>query len=423
MTRKQFLNDLYLRLTALGPERAEQHLTYYAEMLADRMEEGMSEEEAVASMEDLDTIARRILEEEGQPEEPQPVMPPACPDASRIPGGGGTRAYQPPKKWDRRKLIGAALWTAAAVVLVGTVARYANDRRAERTATMDWLTEDVPPMEEAVEQAAEEWENFSYLFANQGDMQELQPDQVQSISIQCSTGSVRVWESGEGTVQYGAEEGQLSWQLEDGHLTLRPAGNYGDLVVYCPSGLLDRLEISTVSANVVMDYMDVGSLEIATISGDVDLCGFYADAIGLTSTSGDLYLSDVQTGALNMRNTSGEIDFYNGAAVECHAETISGGIDLELNGTNEIYTSSTSGDLELTLDGTASLVSCVTKSGDVELEVPEDLEFTLTYNTISGDLESSLPLTRSGDSYACGAGGPESIEVNTTSGDLYLEAY
>ena len=232
-----------------------------------------------------------------------------------------------------------------------------------------------------------------------------------------------MWESGEGTVQYGAEDGQLSWQLENGHLTVRPAGNYGDLVVCCPSGLLTRLEISTVSANVVMDYMDVGSLEIATISGDVDLCGFYADAIGLTSTSGDLYLSNVQTGALNMRNTSGEIDFYNGAAVECHAETISGGIDLELNGTNEIYTSSTSGDLELTLDGTASLVSCVTKSGDVELEVPEDLEFTLTYNTISGDLESSLPLTRSGDSYACGAGGPESIEVNTTSGDLYLEAY
>ena len=104
MTRKQFLNDLYLRLTALGPERAEQHLTYYAEMLADRMEEGMSEEEAVASMEDLDTIARRILEEEGQPEEPQPVMPPACPDASRIPGGGGrtclpgcrTRGGSPP---------------------------------------------------------------------------------------------------------------------------------------------------------------------------------------------------------------------------------------------------------------------------------------------------------------------------------------
>ena len=63
MTRAQFLNDLYHYLRPLGQEQAEQHLTYYAEMLADRMEEGMSEEEAVAGMEDVETIARRILED------------------------------------------------------------------------------------------------------------------------------------------------------------------------------------------------------------------------------------------------------------------------------------------------------------------------------------------------------------------------
>ena len=39
MTRAQFLNDLYHYLRPLGQEQAEQHLTYYAEMLADRMEE------------------------------------------------------------------------------------------------------------------------------------------------------------------------------------------------------------------------------------------------------------------------------------------------------------------------------------------------------------------------------------------------
>ena len=37
MTRVQFLNDLYRRLGGLTQEQAEQHLTYYAEMLADRM--------------------------------------------------------------------------------------------------------------------------------------------------------------------------------------------------------------------------------------------------------------------------------------------------------------------------------------------------------------------------------------------------
>lgn len=65
MTRRQFLSELYRRLLPLGGEEAEQHLTYYAEMLADRMEEGMTEEEAVASLEDVDTIARRILEDAG----------------------------------------------------------------------------------------------------------------------------------------------------------------------------------------------------------------------------------------------------------------------------------------------------------------------------------------------------------------------
>ena len=37
MTRAEFLNDLYHRLRGMTKEQAEQHLTYYAEMLADRM--------------------------------------------------------------------------------------------------------------------------------------------------------------------------------------------------------------------------------------------------------------------------------------------------------------------------------------------------------------------------------------------------
>ena len=71
MTRGDFLNSLYHRLGSLDREQAEQHLTYYAEMLMDRMEEGMSEEEAVASMEDVETIASRILQDEGCAEAPR----------------------------------------------------------------------------------------------------------------------------------------------------------------------------------------------------------------------------------------------------------------------------------------------------------------------------------------------------------------
>ena len=37
MTRAQFLNELYRRLGSMSKEQAEQHLTYYAEMLMDRI--------------------------------------------------------------------------------------------------------------------------------------------------------------------------------------------------------------------------------------------------------------------------------------------------------------------------------------------------------------------------------------------------
>ena len=112
MTRAQFLNELYRRLGSMSKEQAEQHLTYYAEMLMDRMEEGMSEEEAVASLEDVDTIAGRILQEEGQaPAAPGPVLraaePQTPPAAAPAPPAGN---------W--RKIAQIGLWTAAIVAVV-----------------------------------------------------------------------------------------------------------------------------------------------------------------------------------------------------------------------------------------------------------------------------------------------------------------
>ena len=61
MTRIEFLTELDRRLEVLPREEADRHLSYYAEILADRTEDGMTDEEAVASLESLDTITNRIL--------------------------------------------------------------------------------------------------------------------------------------------------------------------------------------------------------------------------------------------------------------------------------------------------------------------------------------------------------------------------
>ena len=127
MTRREFLNELYRRLGKMSREEAEQYLTYYAEMLADRMEEGMTEEEAVASMEDVETIAARIRQERAEEgasrnQEPQP------------PGGAAekTETHTPPREPEgetRKENSGAAWppprrrpkWAVPAVVIAGVL--------------------------------------------------------------------------------------------------------------------------------------------------------------------------------------------------------------------------------------------------------------------------------------------------------------
>ena len=63
MTKSEFLSLLRDRLSALPREDAEERLGFYAEMIDDRIEEGLSEEEAVAAVGSVDRIASQILSE------------------------------------------------------------------------------------------------------------------------------------------------------------------------------------------------------------------------------------------------------------------------------------------------------------------------------------------------------------------------
>lgn len=65
MTREQFLNDLNAALSGMKEEELEGVVSYYSEMIDDRMEAGMTEEAAVKAMEPVREIASRVLEEAG----------------------------------------------------------------------------------------------------------------------------------------------------------------------------------------------------------------------------------------------------------------------------------------------------------------------------------------------------------------------
>ena len=61
MNKNEFLHKLGIELLGLPQEDVEHWLEYYTEMLEDRIEEGMSEQEANAALGDPKAIARQIL--------------------------------------------------------------------------------------------------------------------------------------------------------------------------------------------------------------------------------------------------------------------------------------------------------------------------------------------------------------------------
>ena len=67
MRKQEFLDKLRGRLWAMPEADKQGSVDYYAEMIDDRMEDGLSEEEAVAAIGDMDEIVQQILTETPSP--------------------------------------------------------------------------------------------------------------------------------------------------------------------------------------------------------------------------------------------------------------------------------------------------------------------------------------------------------------------
>ena len=74
MKRVEFLKELKARLWALPEADIQCSLDYYSEMIDDRMEDGLTEEEAVAAIGNLEEIVQQIL---GETPRPPVVVEPA----------------------------------------------------------------------------------------------------------------------------------------------------------------------------------------------------------------------------------------------------------------------------------------------------------------------------------------------------------
>jgi len=96
MNKQAFIKSLRKKLSPMPRHEREEQLTFYSEMIDDRMEEGLSEEEAVAAIGNIDDIASQILT-----------------DASALPFEEERPKRQPLKGWEILLLVlGSPLWVS-----------------------------------------------------------------------------------------------------------------------------------------------------------------------------------------------------------------------------------------------------------------------------------------------------------------------
>lgn len=63
MNKQEYLSAIRVRIPKMPTEDMERFIAYYSEMIDDRMEDGMTEEEAVAMMDTPDDAVDQILED------------------------------------------------------------------------------------------------------------------------------------------------------------------------------------------------------------------------------------------------------------------------------------------------------------------------------------------------------------------------
>lgn len=348
MTRIEFLTELDRRLEVLPREEADRHLTYYAEILADRAEDGMTDEEAVASLESLDTITNRILSMH--------------------------YTTKKEKNRDRRTaIICVSLIISLISLIIGLLVAVATT-----TYTSTPVPEVTVPIE--IETTPVECTTVS-----------IPADGIRNIEVNWISDSLsfHVWDENEITLEV-LDDLPLAYSVEGDTLTVGPEAAMTDtgstLIVTLPRALSERLlnelTISVTSAYVDLFEINASKLNLTTISGGCTVDGFF-DEVNVFTTSGDV--------------------FVYGSFERGTFEAVSGG-------------------LYITADDMMRSCRVDAVSGSVSLTLPQNLGYTLAFDSVSGNLYADeLDITSSAD-FTHGDGTAE-IVVDTISGDLSLMTF
>ena len=214
------------------------------------------------------------------------------------------------------------------------------------------------------------------------------------------------------------------------------------LDVWIPQDWDEDLDIGSTSGKITAPVLTGSKIRIETISGTIETDSIQGNDVRMSSASGDINAGDVTaTGLFEKSTISGRFRVDTLKCDEAKLESTSGETFAELVSSDKVTASSISGRIQLTLDqGSAKLETTSggiyaqfrdrfesfkanSVSGEIKLEVPDNSEFKIEINTISGsidcrDFEMKLSSSKKNELKAEVGNGDSKIDIDTTSGSV-----
>lgn len=220
------------------------------------------------------------------------------------------------------------------------------------------------------------------------------------------------------TIKVEAEGSSSGWLNWSGDRKMAPTA----LELHVPKAA--SLDISVVSAPVVIDGMQGGTIAINTVSGRARI-NANTPSLKVDSVSGNIDLSG-HADTASLQTVSGDI-LAPTLGSEVRLETISGRIQADGGPWQKLTLSTVSGDVQLAGNLAANgSIGIDSMSGDVQLQLPAAIAGTLHASSFSGDLRSDFgtpekPEHGPGSSLDVHLGsGSGKVTVETFSGDLRI---
>lgn len=161
---------------------------------------------------------------------------------------------------------------------------------------------------------------------------------------------------------------------------------------------LDKLSVNAVSAGISLDGEFDAETQLIAVSGNILVDGFKGNKLSANSVSGKTRLDVESVENVKIKTVSGPID-VKGRIKIIDFKSVSGRISFSSVDVDDINVDSI--------------------SGSVELQLREKEGFNLSYNTVSGKLNSDFPIQTQGEQSIFGNGAAR-FRVKTVSGNLDL---